>query len=267
MENNPRKWSSKFWKKNNVSDILKEVIEPDVVDVSSIEMHDTLNPLIWESDETLKPDVRKALLKNAKRFIEFSGVENLKFTDILLIGSMANYNYSDNSDLDVHVVLDFNQISENKDFVGDYLKLKKQLWNDSMPIQVKGHDVEMYFQDSDQVYHSSGSYSLIKNDWIRKPVKKIINIDTADVQLKSADLINAIDDLENEIDSENFLNKHTKLKDKITKYRQTGLDKAGEFSTENLVFKVLRNTGYLGKLYDMKNEYLTKELSLDEFKI
>jgi len=267
MDDNPRKWSSKFWKKNNVFDILKEVIEPDVVDVTSIKMNDTLCPLIWESDVTLKPDVRKTLLKNAARFIEFSDVESLKFTDILLIGSMANYNYSDNSDLDVHVVLDFNQISENKDFVGDYLKLKKHLWNDSMPIQVKGHDVELYFQDSDQVYHSSGSYSLIKNKWIRKPIKKIVNIDTNDVQLKSADLMNSIDDLKNEINSDNFLKKHDKLKDKIMKYRQTGLDNAGEFSTENLVFKVLRNTGYLGKLYEMKNEYLTKELSLDEFKL
>jgi hypothetical protein len=262
--NNPRRWSPRFWKKNDISKILKEVIEPENVDVSSIKMNDTLCPLIWESNEKLKPEVRKILLKNAKRFIEFSDVENLKFDDILLIGSMTNYNYNENSDLDVHVVLDFKQISENKDFVGDYLKMKKQLWNDNLPIQVKGHDVEMYFQDSDQAYHSSGSYSLIKNDWVRKPIKKIINVDIADVQLKSADIMNAIEDLEDDMDTENFIKKHTKLKDKIAKYRQTGLDKAGEFSTENLVFKILRNTGYLARLYEMKDEYLTQELSLDE---
>ena len=109
--NNPRKWSSKFWKKNNVSDILKEVIEPDAVDVSSIKMNDTLSPLIWGEDEKLKPEVRKTLLKNAKRFIEFSGVENLKFDDVILTGSMANFNYNENSDLDVHTIMDFNQIS------------------------------------------------------------------------------------------------------------------------------------------------------------
>lgn len=263
----PRSWSSKFWKKNNISDVLKEVIEPEAVDVTSIKMNDTLCPLIWDEDEILKPEVRKALLKNAKRFIEFSDVENLKYNDIILTGSMANYNYNENSDLDVHIIMDFSQISENKDFVGDFFKLKKQLWAEKLPIQIKGHDVEMYFQDTDETLHASGTYSLIKNDWIKKPLKKIINVDMGDVQLKSADLMNAIDDLEDDMSSQNFVKKHEQLKNKIKKYRQTGLDKSGEFSTENLVFKILRNTGYLEKMVDMKNEYLTDELSLKEFKI
>jgi predicted nucleotidyltransferase len=268
MDNeNPRKWSSKFWKKNNISDVLKEVIEPDAVDVSTIKMNDTLSPLIWGKDEKLKPEVRKTLLMNAKRFIEFSDAENLKYDDVILTGSMANYNYNEESDLDVHIVMDFNQISENKDFVGDFFKLKKQLWADKLPIQVKGHDVEMYFQDSKEPHHSSGTYSLIKNDWIRKPTKKIINVDTADVQLKSADIMNAIDNLEGKMDSEEFIKKHEQLKNKIKKYRQTGLDNAGEYSIENLVFKILRNTGYLEKMVDMKNDYLTNELSLDEYKL
>lgn len=262
--NNPRRWSSKYWKQNNISDVLKEVIEPEAVDVSTIKMNDTLNPLIWDEDEKLKPEIRKVLLKNAKRFIEFCDAENLKYDDIILTGSLANYNYNENSDLDVHVVLDFTQISENKDFVGDFFKLKKQLWADKLPIQVKGHDVEMYFQDAQEPHHSSGTYSLVKNDWIRKPIKKIINIDTADVQLKAADLMNTIDELESESDGENFLKKHEQLKNKIKKYRQSGLDKNGEYSIENLVFKILRNSKYLEKMVDMKNEYLTDELSLDE---
>lgn len=61
-----------------------------------------------------------------------------------------------------------------------------------------------------------------------------------------------------------FLNKISTLKRKIKNYRQAGLDDAGEYSTENLVFKVLRNTGYLEKLINLKNEYLTKELSLNQ---
>ena len=204
------------------------------------------------------------MLVRSKRFIEFSNVENLKYNDIILTGSMANYNYNEDSDLDVHIIMDFNQISENKDFVGDFLKLKKQLWAEKLPIQVKGHDVEMYFQDSAEPHHSSGTYSLIKNEWIRTPINKIINVDMADVQLKSADLMNAIDDLENEKDNENFIEKHDKLKDKIKKYRQTGLDEVGEFSIENLVFKILRNNGYLEKMVNMKNNFLTNELSLNE---
>jgi hypothetical protein len=262
----PRYWSSRYWSRNNISDVLKEVVEPDSVDVSSIKMNETLCPLIWESEDKLKSDVRIVLLKNAKRFIEFSDVEKLNFNDIILTGSMANYNYNEESDLDVHIILDFNQISENKEFVGDFLKLKKQLWSDQLPIQVKGHDVEMYFQDSAEPHHSSGTYSLVKDEWIRKPIKKLINIDTADVQLKSADLMNAIDDLDTNKNKHDFLKKYEELKKKIKKYRQSGLDSSGgEFSTENLVFKVLRNTGYLGKMVEFKNDYLTQELSLNEF--
>ncbi len=264
-EKKPRFWSSRYWSRNNISDVLKEVVEPDTVDVSSIKFNDTLSPLIWENDETMKSDVRAVLLKNAKRFIEFSDVENLKFNDVILTGSMANYNYNDESDLDVHIILDFNQISDNKEFVGDFFKLKKQLWADHLPIQVKGHDVEMYFQDVNEPHHSSGTYSLVKNEWIRKPTKKIVNIDSADVQLKSADIMNAIDDLESNKNQNDFLKKHEQLKNKIKKYRQSGLNSGGEFSTENLVFKVLRNTGYLEKMVEFKNDYLTKELSLNEF--
>lgn len=265
MNKNPRFWSGRYWKKHNVSDALKEVVEPDTVDVSSIQMHDTLCPLIWDENEEMKPEVRKALLMNAKRFIEFSDVENLKFNDIILTGSMANYNYNENSDLDVHVIMDFNQISENKDFVGDFFKLKKQLWNDKLPIQVKGHDVEMYFQDSAEVHHATGTFSLVRNEWINKPTRKIINVDTADVQLKSADFMNAIDDLETNQNEKDFVKRYETIKNKIKKYRQTGLDKSGEYSVENLVFKVLRNTGYLEKMVNIKNDYLTQELSLNEF--
>lgn len=265
LNKNTRAWAGKYWRKHHILDILKEVVEPDSVDVSSIQMHDTLNPLIWESENKIKPDIRKTLLMNAKRFIEFCDAENLKFNDIILTGSLANYNYNDNSDLDVHVVLDFNQISENKEFIGDFFKMKKQLWAEQLPIQVKGHDVEMYFQDSAEPHHSSGTYSLIRNEWIKKPTKKIINIDSADVQLKAADLMNSIEDLESNKNESDFLKKHELLKNKIKKYRQSGLDKSGEYSTENLVFKILRNTGYLEKLIELKNDYLTQELSLDEF--
>jgi cell fate (sporulation/competence/biofilm development) regulator YlbF (YheA/YmcA/DUF963 family) len=252
--------------KINIGDVIKEVIEPNSVDTASIQFHEKLSPLIWDGD-VIKSDVRKALLLNAKRFIEFSGVENLKFNDITLTGSMANYNYNDNSDLDVHIVIDYSQISENKEFVADFFKLKKQLWSELLPIQVKGHDVELYFQNKSEKHHSSGVYSLMNNKWINKPTKKIINIDTPNIKLKAADFMNSIDDLESNKNKKNWLDKYEQLKEKIKKYRQTGLDTGGEFSVENLVFKVLRNTGYLEKMVDLKNNYLQNELSLDELEI
>ena len=108
-------------------------------------------------------------------------------------------------------------------------------------------------------------YSIIDNEWILKPIKKIININSGAVQLKAADLMNAIDDLETNKNKKDFLKKHKILKDKIKKHRQSGLEKGGEYSVENLAFKILRNSGYLKRMMDIKNDYLTQELSLDEF--
>ena len=263
MKKNPRSWSAPFWEKAHIGDVLKEVIEPEGVDVTSIKFNNDLHPLIWEKGQ-MKEDVRKKLLLNAKRFVEFADLENVKFKDIILTGSMANYNYNDGSDLDVHVLLDFDQISENEDFVGEFLKMKKAIWNDRHPVQVKGHDVEMYFQDAEEPHHSTGTYSLYGGNWLNEPTKKIVDVDTPNVQLKAADFMNAIDKLEKMQKDESFLEKYTKVKDKIKKMRQTGLEKHGEYSSENLAFKVLRNTGYLKKLMDMKTDYLTRELSLNE---
>lgn len=262
-DKNPRSWSNKYWKNNNILDVLKEVVEPDDVDVSSIKFNDELSPLIWDG-ESLKPDVRKALLLNAKRFIEFCGIENLKFNDIILVGSMANYNYSELSDIDVHIIMDFSQISSNIEFVGDFFKLKKSLWSENTSIQVKGHDVEMYVQNIDEIVKSTGTYSIINNKWINKPIKKIVNIDTLNVQLKASNFMNLIDELETNVSKNNFMKKYEMIKDKIKKYRQSGLNSGGEFSTENLVFKILRNLGYLEKLTILKNKYLNSELSLNE---
>lgn len=247
----------------NFSALIKEVIEPDEIDVSSIKMNDALNPLIWDN-EILKEDVRRAMLLNAKRFIEFAGIEKLKFQDIVFTGSMANFNYNENSDIDIHIILDFNQISENIEFITDYFKLKKDLWANNIPVQIKGYDVELYFQNSSEVHQSTGVYSLVKNSWIRKPIKKMINIDTVNVKSKTSDMMNMIDGLLNSQTSGDFINNYKRVKNRIKKLRQSGLDVGGEYSSENLAFKILRNNGYLKKLIDSKNEYLTQELSLPE---
>ena len=61
-----------------------------------------------------------------------------------------------------------------------------------------------------------------------------------------------------------FVIKIKKYKDKLKKYRTCGLEKDGEYSDENLVFKVLRRNGYIEKLFDFENKYIDKQLSLKE---
>ena len=258
----PRYWSCKFWGKNPVSKLLNEIIQPNSIDVKKYAKKDQLNTNIW-NNLIMNDQVRNSLLKITKEFIEFAKLGNLKFKDIILTGSLANYNWTDESDLDVHILMDFNQISDDKELIGDYLKDKKNIWNEKLPIKVKNHDVEMYVQDINEPHTSTGIYSIISNEWKTKPIKEMIQLDIGNIQLKAADLMNFIDELgdnENKITS---VNQIQKILDKLKKMRKCGLENEGEFSTENIVFKILRNNGYLTKLHDLKNQILTKELTLE----
>lgn len=252
---------------DNIMSIIDEIIKPENVDISSIIIHNKLNPIIWNNDNTIKPEIKKILYKNIKRFIDFLDLDDIKIKDIILTGSMANYNYNENSDIDIHIITDFSKISNNKDFVENYFKMKKNIWNEKINPKIKNHEIEIYVQDVNEILYASGTYSLIKNKWLMKPIKKIITIDKKTIQKKVSEFINKIEELESKLDDKNWLNYYKTLKDKLKKYRKIGLENNGEFSTENLVFKILRNSGYINKLNDLKNDFLKNELSLKEIKL
>ena len=54
-----------------------------------------------------------------------------------------------------------------------------------------------------------------------------------------------------------------KIKDKIKKYRKAGLDKGGEMATENLVFKTMRRSGLMEKIYDLGLETTDKQYTIE----
>jgi hypothetical protein len=54
-----------------------------------------------------------------------------------------------------------------------------------------------------------------------------------------------------------------KIKTRLKKFRSCGLETGGEFSYENLAFKFLRRSGYLKKLFKLKNKLIDIELSLN----
>lgn len=260
----PRYWSSKFWNENDLKSLISEVIKPEKIDMSSIKMNDELNPELWNGEE-LKPEIRSALLKIAVEFIKYCKIDDKKFGDIILVGSSANYNYTPHSDIDLHILTDFNTIDAEPEMIGEYFKVKKELWSLEHNITIDNHAVECFVQNSNEPYVSSGVYSIMKNTWIRKPMKKFISIDEPDVQMKVADIINKIDMVEDEFNKgEDVSLKAKAIKDRIKKMRQSGLYKEGEFSPENLAFKILRNSGYLDKLSNLKNDSFDKKLSITE---
>ena len=247
----------------NMSDMIEEAIEPSNADVQNFTMKDTLNPFIWDEKMDMYPEIRNLLLKNAYEFIKYAKIDTLKFNDIILTGSLSNYNYNEYSDLDVHIILDYNQISTNTDFVREFLDTKKDLWRNKLNIQIKGHDVEIYVQDDNDHLVSTGVYSIMFDQWILKPIKKFVSIDVLNVKEKAFNLMKLIDNIDEINDDNQKIIEIGRIKNKIKKLRQAGLDKDGEFSSENLTFKILRNNGYLQKLTDAKENILKAELNLE----
>ena len=176
---------------------LREKIDQQAL--RSFEVNDTLEPEVWENDKLI-PEVREALLKIANDFlIDFPF--KIEVEDITLTGSLANYNWSKYSDVDLHIVLDFSQVDENEELVAGFFRNLQTNWNNRHDILMKGYEVEIYFQDS------------------------------------------------------------RRLRAKIRNMRKTGLEGAGQYSVENLAFKVLRRSEELSRLSDLKakayDEFMT----------
>jgi hypothetical protein len=211
----------------------------------------------------LKPEIREKLLDIAKHFAEYLDIPNEPIKDVTFTGSMANFHYGPKSDIDLHLVIDFNQIG-NEDLVSKLVRARKTIYNDNHDIKIKGIDVELYPQSDSEPHYSSAVYSVKDGKWIVEPKQVFHNVDKEIVKRKGKDLIDQARLIINTEDSSKKAERLEKFKDKIMNMRKAGLEKAGEFSIENLVFKELRNNGFLEKLFDEINKSIDKSLSLDE---
>ncbi len=223
----------------------------------NIAYHDELNPAVWDGRD-LQIDVRYKLLEIAKRFIEYLEVPDFKLVDVILRGSLVNYNYTAYSDFDLHIVTDFSTL--DCDITEAFYLAKKKIWNDEHDIIIRGHEVELYVEDRDEDNASEGTYSVLDAKWLRTPKYQQPDIDDRAVNAKAQDLMTQITRAIRGGSVEDI----TRLQDKIRTMRQAGLDSTGEFSTENLAFKIIRNKGYLNRLYKNKNTKFDQALSLDE---
>ena len=216
---------------------------------STLEYHDKLNPLLWK-DEKFDQKARNNLLRLADFYREDAMVPEKAVKDILIVGGNANYNYTDNSDLDLHILVDKNKIPEcDEELLDEYLKDKKTIWKLTHDVKIYGVPVEIYIQGLDEKYgKDQGVYSLKKNKWIQKPKKVPFNPDDPVIKRKTTDLKHKIEYMINhKVDKINVLRD---FKDRLRDIRQVAVRKGGEFSVENLVYKELRNLGLIDALSD-----------------
>ena len=239
--------------------------------IKSFKPKKELNPKIWvkEGDSyVLNSEVREKLLETANIFIDFLDVDVI-VTDIIMIGSIVNYNWSKYSDIDLHIVVNYNQFNQNsEDLYVEFFDLKKIVFNQKHNISLYGYDVECFVQDEKTEAFSSGVYSILYDMWANKP--KETNLKFIDFELlkeKANQWMRIIDGVVDNIDDENpdeIKNIVKKYKEKLKKFRSCGLEKNGEMSFENLVFKLLRRSGYIEKLYNVPTEIIDKKLSMEQ---
>lgn len=242
------------------------------IDLSSFKPKKELEPRIWING-TLNSRVRLRLMDIADDFYDTLDIGWVEPKDVILTGSLANYNYSKFSDFDLHIVVDFEEVDDRVNFVKDYFDAKKKIWNDQhKDLKIYGYPVELYVQDVNEFHNASGVYSLNLNTWIREPNEngiEAIKLNKYFIKEKVLKLINKIDDLcdaaETETDSyrlEEIANNVNALFKRIKSARKAGLKRGGEMDSFNIIFKCLRRTGYLGKLVDLKAKTYDKLFSI-----
>jgi predicted nucleotidyltransferase len=241
-------------------------LRPHLRKMLAFDIQPELNQEVWEGDKHLRSDVREALLDIAQQFIDETELDE-EVRDITFTGSLANYNWSKFSDIDVHLIVDFAEISDNQRLVRKFFDAVKSNWNKLHDITVKGHEVEIYVQDEGEAHVSTGVYSILRQEWIVKPKRIEPHIDEATALKKARELqreIDKIDGLYYNKKYEDALERAYVLKEKIKKMRRAGLARTGLFSPENLAFKMLRRSGHIEKLFTAFTGAYDAALSLDE---
>ena len=249
------------------TNIGKDVTIPkDVMD--SFKLKDELNPEIWP-DGKLDPEIQPKLIKIANGFLKDLNLgKGYKIKDIIFTGSLANYNWSKFSDIDLHVVLDYDQFDGDPQMIEDYFWSQKALWNNEHDIKIKGYPVEIYAQNSKEKLDATAVYSVLKNKWVLKPNKEKFNLDKGVIRRRAQQYIDQLKAIRSEYTDKHYdtvIDWTTKLGDKIRQMRKAGLENGGEFSLENLVFKVLRRTPFMDILSSYKIKAYDEKMTVSEY--
>lgn len=221
----------------------------------AIEVHDTLNPLLWNEDNTLKQDVFEKLSNIAQEFLKFIEIP-LNIVDIEIVGSNASYNYNEKSDIDLHIIVNSEVNYIEPTILRQLYNDRKGAFNRDYELEINGLPVELYIEDVKDGNATNGRFSILKNEWVKFP--EPITYEVPDI---SKDLNEMLDKCFKTLQSSDAEEVRTLIND-IYMMRKLGLAEDGEASIGNLVFKELRNMDIMSDLKDHYYELRSEELSL-----
>lgn len=230
---------------------MKNVLE-------DFQLHETLNPKLWK-DNKLIPEVRQKLLEISENFEQYVEIP-MHIVDVVLVGSNASYNYTQHSDIDVHLIVN-TELTEGvpEDIQTLVFNLKKTAFNKEFDIKIKGIPVELYVEDLHSSVQSNGIYSIRRNKWVKEP--KPITIEKRDITQELdawTERINAA------IMSKDY-EQITNVLDALYLMRKNSISIEGEYGRGNEIFKTLRDKGLLSNLKDSMNRCISSNLSLESY--
>ena len=235
-------------------------------DLMAFDVQKELNQKIWDGDKGVRPGVKAALMDIVDEFMEGLDLD-IDVKDVTITGSIANYNWSKFSDIDLHILVDFADVNDNEEMVKKFFDAVRSNWNKLHDILVKGHEVEIYIQDEHEPHVSTGVYSLTNDEWLAKPKKVRPAIDRYTATKKMKQIAREVDKLSRVYDNGRYdeaFEFADYLKDKLKRMRQAGLEKSGIYSPENLAFKMLRRSGDIEQLFSIYTQAYDKLYSLDQ---
>lgn len=225
--------------------------------LEAIEVHDKLNPKLWNEDNTLKPEVYEKLNDIIKEFLDFIEIP-LNIVDIEIVGSNASYNYNETSDIDLHVIVNSEVNYIEPEILRTLYNARKGSFNDNYDLKINDIPIELYIEDVKDGNATNGRYSILKNEWIKFP--EPITYEVPNISKELEEYLDKCEEALNSDDPEGILN----LLNEIYMNRKLGLAEEGEVSVGNLVFKELRSMDMLKTLKDKYYELRSKDLSLED---
>lgn len=228
--------------------------------IEALEYHDKLNPLVWDENNQLRPEVSAAIKKIVNLFVDQQEIK-IPVLDVYILGSNASYNYSPTSDLDVHIITNYEEMSCDEQLIQTLFNALKTNFNKDYDFTIHGINVELYVQDVKSTTISNGIYSMKDKQWIKFPEK----VENPKTEIIDIDLFNKYKD--KATSTLYNANSSQEIEDTINDLyllRQQSLTKDGEFGDGNLIFKEIRSLGLLDKLKDRKKELVSQELTVEE---
>jgi len=211
----------------------------------------------------LKDDIRQKLGDIADVFIDYlkdQGV-NLSVADIRIVGSSVGHDFTEFSDIDLHIVADFEATTCDTVLLGIALNAERKSFNSTYNISVKGIPVEIYVEDVNAATISNGIYSITYDKWIKFPEPDLPISDEYEALIPG--VISNWEDLISKTILSNRLSEIQRVINRLYMIRKNSLETVGRYGAGNHLFKQLRNRGLLDQLKDKRIELISNSLTLE----